>query len=297
MIRHHLELEERQPDRPPMRRLALVPSPADGEAFHSWFFRLVETQHSHRDTIAPLLGLPAYTPQRYTLGEDFLTIYDGEYIFENLRDATGLRARAMMRMALVGQGGQFITYSWTGTTNTRPWPWRTDTAAVCPRCLADPDPIWRITWHLLPCVVCPIHRVYLIGWCPSCHTRISVGDTPRYRRECNGPFGPQGRIVGVRNCRQKTGRHHLPAAQERQTAARPTRPSHPPALPARGPRRTGQALLGPLRTAVPADHLSGHPRDAAHRHRCPPVVGLPRVLPPPRPASADRRTRRPAALR
>ncbi|WP_261808731.1 TniQ family protein [Nonomuraea sp. C10] len=137
-------LEERQPDRPPPRRLALVPPPADGEAFHSWFFRLVEAQHSHRDTIASLLGLPPYTPQRYTLGEDFLTIVDGEYVFENLRDATGLRARAMMRMALFGQGGQFITYSWTGNTSTRPWPWRLETAAVCPRCLAGPDPIWRI---------------------------------------------------------------------------------------------------------------------------------------------------------
>ncbi|MEV0233473.1 TniQ family protein [Nonomuraea sp. NPDC050786] len=206
MIRHHLELEERQPDRPPPRRLALVPPPADGEAFHSWFFRLVEVQHSHRDTVASLLGLPPYTPQRYTLGEDFLTVFDGEYVFENLRDATGLRARAMMRMALMSQGGQFITYSWTGTTSTRPWPWRADTAAVCPRCLAGPDPIWRIAWHLLPCVVCPIHRVYLTGWCPSCHSRISVGDTPRYRRECNGPFGPQGRIVGARNCRQQLAR-------------------------------------------------------------------------------------------
>ena len=48
--------------------------------------------------------------------------------FENLRDATGLRARAMMCMVLSGQGGQFITYSWTGTTSTRPWPWRADTA-------------------------------------------------------------------------------------------------------------------------------------------------------------------------
>ncbi|MGI5289900.1 TniQ family protein [Nonomuraea polychroma] len=178
MIRRHLELEERQPDRPPLRRLALVPPPMDGEAFHSWFFRLVEAHHSHRDTIASLLGLPPYTPQRYTLGEDFLTIYDGEYAFENLRDATGLRARAMMRMALMSQGGQFIPYGWTGNTRTRPWPWRADTAAVCPRCLAEPDPIWRITWHLLPCVICPQHRVYLTGWCPSCHTRISVGDTP-----------------------------------------------------------------------------------------------------------------------
>jgi GrpB-like predicted nucleotidyltransferase (UPF0157 family) len=87
----------RQPDRPPLRRLALVPPPADGEAFHSRFFRLVEAQHSHRDTIASLLGLPPYTPQRYTLGEDFITIFDGEYVFENLRDATGLRARAMSR--------------------------------------------------------------------------------------------------------------------------------------------------------------------------------------------------------
>lgn len=29
---------------------------------------------------------------------------------------------------------------------------------------------------------------------------------PRYRRECNGPFGPQGRIVGARNCRQQLAR-------------------------------------------------------------------------------------------
>lgn len=77
MIRHHLELEEQQPDRPPPRRLALVPPSADGEAFHSWFFHLVEAQHSSRDTIVSLLGLPPYTPQRYTLGEDFLTIFDG----------------------------------------------------------------------------------------------------------------------------------------------------------------------------------------------------------------------------
>ncbi|MEV0168922.1 hypothetical protein B0I32_1525 [Nonomuraea fuscirosea] len=77
MIRHHLELEEQQPDRPPARRLALVPPSADGEALHSWFFRLVEAQHSSRDTIVSLLGLPPYTPQRYTLGEDFLTIFDG----------------------------------------------------------------------------------------------------------------------------------------------------------------------------------------------------------------------------
>ncbi|MEV4110741.1 hypothetical protein [Nonomuraea sp. NPDC049695] len=55
---------------------------------------------------------------------------------ENLRDATGLRTRAMTRMALLGQGGQFITYGWTGNTGTRPWPWRRDTAAVRPRCLA-----------------------------------------------------------------------------------------------------------------------------------------------------------------
>jgi hypothetical protein len=112
----------------------------------------------------------------------------------------------MMRMALFGQGGQFLTYSWTGTTSTRPWPWRAEAAAVCPSCRAGPDPIWHISWHLLPCVICPIHRVYLTGWCPSCHTRISVGDTPRYRRECNGPFGPQGRIVGARNCRQQLDR-------------------------------------------------------------------------------------------
>ena len=109
----------------------------------------------------------------------------------------------MMRMALMGQGGQFITHGWTGNTRTRPWPWRADTAAVCPQCLDGPDPIWRIAWHLLPCVICPQHRVYLTGWSPSCHTRISVGDAPRYRRECNGPFGPQGRIVGTRNCRQQ----------------------------------------------------------------------------------------------
>jgi hypothetical protein len=34
-------------------------------------------------------------------------------------------------------------------------------------------------------------------------TCLVGGDTPRYRRECNGPFGPQGRIVGARNCRQR----------------------------------------------------------------------------------------------
>ncbi|MEV4017692.1 TniQ family protein [Nonomuraea angiospora] len=144
------------------RRLALVVAPAYGESFASWV-----------DRMALRNGCPPWT-----LGEDFLTIYDGEYVFENLRDATGLRARAMMRMALMGQGGQFITHGWTGNTRTRPWPWRADTAAVCPRCLAGPDSIWRIAWHLLPCVVCPQHRVYLTGWCPSCHTRISVGDTP-----------------------------------------------------------------------------------------------------------------------
>jgi hypothetical protein len=99
------------PSRPSLRRLALVPPPADGEAFHSWFFRLVEAHHSHRDTITSLLGLPAYTPQRYTLGEDFFAIHDGEYVFENLRDATGLRARAMTAMLLPGQGGRYITYS------------------------------------------------------------------------------------------------------------------------------------------------------------------------------------------
>lgn len=202
MIRHYLDLEELQPDRPPLRRLALVPPPGDGEAFHSWFFRLVEAHHSHRDTIADLLGLPPYTAHRYTVGEDFLTIDNGEYVFENMRDSTGLRARAMFDMLLLGKGNRFISRSWTGITTTRPWPWRTDTAAICPRCLAGPDPIWRISWHLLPCVICPIHRVYLVGWCPSCHTRISVGNTPRYRRECNGPFGPQGRVVGVRNCSQ-----------------------------------------------------------------------------------------------
>ncbi|MEU8204965.1 TniQ family protein [Streptosporangium sp. NPDC049046] len=195
----------------PLRRLTLVPPPADGEAFHSWFFRLVEAHLSHRDTIAPLLGLPPYTPRRYTVGEDLFALYDGEYVFENLRDATGLRARAMRAMLLLGQGGRFITHSWIGNTTARPWPWRTGTAAICPRCLAEPTPIWRISWHLLPCVVCPLHRVYLTGWCPSCHTRISVGYTPRYRRECNGPFGRQGRIVGSRNCRQQLAR--LPCHQ------------------------------------------------------------------------------------
>ncbi|MFI7642818.1 hypothetical protein [Nonomuraea sp. NPDC049400] len=39
---------------------------------------------------------------------------------------------------------------------------------------------------------------------------------PRYRRECNGPFGPQGRIIGTRNCRQQLARlSSQPAGNEK----------------------------------------------------------------------------------
>lgn len=61
MIRPDADLGERQPDRPPPRRLTLVWPPADGEAFRSWFFRLVEAQP---ERLTQQRGDPAQEVQR-----------------------------------------------------------------------------------------------------------------------------------------------------------------------------------------------------------------------------------------
>ncbi len=190
--------------RPRLRRLALVPEPAAGEAFHSWFFRIAEAHHITRQQTEPLLGLPPFTALRYIVGNDLFDVHGEQMYFENVRDATGLRAGLMAAMLLLRYGAHRSTRSWADKGEnplSGPWLWRIETPSICPRCIAEPQAAWRIAWHLLPTVACPTHRIYLHGWCPKCRSRISVGEHAGYRRYCNGPYGPTGRVIGAPGCR------------------------------------------------------------------------------------------------
>ncbi|WP_344657209.1 TniQ family protein [Catenulispora subtropica] len=191
----------------------MVPEPLPGEVFHSWFFRLAEHHRTSATVMAEQLGLPPFTVHRYTIGDEFVDLTTGGYAVENLRDATGLRAQALAAMLLAPVGSRVVKVGWKDRTERAPWIWRTDTASVCPRCLVDPEAAWQVSWHLLPTVACPKHRIYLHGWCPDCRSPISIGTTTAYRRQCNGPFGPKGRIVGAKACRR-------PLAQLREIPVR-----------------------------------------------------------------------------
>lgn len=158
------------------RRLPTVPQPAAAESFFSWVDHLAYSYEVDRASMMRALGLaqrknptPARDLIRYTMRMP-------EDVGRAVTAATGLMGRELFFMTL-----PYLDMC-RGFTSIFKRP--KETWAFCPQCLV-PEGRWPLWWYERWAAACPVHRCYLVSFCPHCDTPFTPERTASHR----GGFG------------------------------------------------------------------------------------------------------------
>jgi TniQ len=149
---------------------AVRPRPQHGEAFSSWFYRLVmgNTVKLHTFTNVVYRGMQLWNRDLDAMAD--------ERFFETLQKGTGIDAEVLKSGTLLSfEGLLFETYSPIGNNDyilplglyhrTR----RGFGSQFCPQCLAsDRVPFARLNWRLATYTACHAHSLVLLDRCPKC---------------------------------------------------------------------------------------------------------------------------------
>lgn len=158
-----------------------MPRPGHEETFSSWLARTSE-EYGNIGTSALLTLLRLPNRPGVLFGwrlEDELLMM--------LQRATGLRVDELRTMLLTQFGDGLCDYAWWWDRQAhKPWWWRLTSSTVCPLCVQSGGG-WKLSWRLLPTVVCVKHEVYLHGRCPSCRSPFQVDWRGKHLRVCAGP--------------------------------------------------------------------------------------------------------------
>ncbi|MFE9682666.1 TniQ family protein [Streptomyces sp. NPDC006285] len=165
------------------RRLPVVPLPLAGESFFSWVDHLAHTYEVHRGPMMHALGLVQTAPQWAARDLIRYTMQLPAQASRVVESATGLTARELALMTLEDIGPPY-----TGISASR---MPKETWAFCPKCLA-PGGRWPLWWYEPWAVACPVHRCYLVSFCPHC-------DTPFTPERTSSRWGSALRCRGFRD--------------------------------------------------------------------------------------------------
>ncbi|MCS6284419.1 MAG: TniQ family protein [Nitrospira sp.] len=82
---------------------------------------------------------------------------------------------------------------------------------VCPKCLRDPDPYYRLIWNLPDVTVCIRHSVYLRSQCPKCEQPLLPLTEQSLLGRCTGCRTPlrKAKVVPVREANLQQQRRIL----------------------------------------------------------------------------------------
>lgn len=154
---------------PALRPLPLRIPIIDGESVDSWLEELARRHRLTLRALLPALGITATTPSTIRL------IYGIDPpIWRQVEQVTGLPAGRLD--SAVGDPITVVTRLRSGGSR------------YCPRCLADTDGCWQLSWRLNWTVACLRHRLLLLDRCPRCaaapRVKIVGGRTPIPRATC-----------------------------------------------------------------------------------------------------------------
>ncbi|MFI9077577.1 TniQ family protein [Streptomyces sioyaensis] len=174
----HPILQSAAPDT--LRRLPVVPAPAQGEAFTSWVDRTASTLGVSPGIAARALGLEYRTNDRTPV---FFGIKITPASLNGLRKTTGLAADVLEKMHLSRYDGIILNFEKLTLEYDKPlagalgkqWLVLSGSRA-CPHCLARSD-AWPLWWRLGIAAICPLHRCLLIDTCPACGIALRRGST------------------------------------------------------------------------------------------------------------------------
>ncbi|MEU2916479.1 TniQ family protein [Streptomyces massasporeus] len=163
-----------------LRRLPVVPSPVEGEAFHSWVDRAAIKLDLPPGFAARALGL-----EFNSAGKMRRPLFFGVTLtpasLAGLQLTTGLTTKKLWQMQLARYDGTALNFSRLDLNDVTTLPrltrhqWFLPYASrACPHCLSG-SAVWPVWWRLGIAAVCPVHRRLLVDICPACGVRLRRG--------------------------------------------------------------------------------------------------------------------------
>ncbi|MCX5559513.1 TniQ family protein [Streptomyces sp. NBC_00038] len=175
------------------RRLPTIPQPLAEESFFSWVDHLAFCYEVDRIVMMHALGLGQR--RMPTAARDLIryTMRLRPEAIRVVRAATGLTVIELGQTTLERTDPRYVT------VNDSRMP--KETWAYCPPCLA-PGGSWPLWWYQPWAVACPVHRCYLVSFCPHCGTAFTPERT-------SSRWGASRQCRGFRNA---FARRHPPGA-------------------------------------------------------------------------------------
>lgn len=162
-----------------LRSLPLRVMPLPGEALDSWLEALAHRLRTPMGDLLPAIGLDTNTISRSSVGISsfrWMAVLRPEEA-EELAWVTGTKAETLQRMTLAHYDQQALAIDRERCQVNRKVLWgRAQGSRYCPKCLAERDGRWLLSWRLGWSFACTRHHCLLADRCPACLHR------PRERR-------------------------------------------------------------------------------------------------------------------
>lgn len=160
------------------RRVRMHPTILPGESLQSYLFRSAKLLGLSVGAFSQVVGLRHHATGRFEPGFGLLL---PDAVASALEEHFGLsreELEATALPALDGPGLDLGDLSDGGrdlpAVSRREWV-RISGTAVCPDCLAEDAPYWRLEWRSVWSFACVKHRRVLVQDCPECGYRIGMG--------------------------------------------------------------------------------------------------------------------------